>query len=957
MFLLLILTYKGHAALASEAQKRYEELEVLRRQAFRAEQLEVENDELRRKILLGDIRDQVPQDGSNGKTLPGPGPSPHNRASEVYLSNTVSATSKQPCVTQEEHESLKSDYGKLVVSHKTLQEKYRRAKEISIAWREYDDKQKLRQVEKRRRTRLINDSRQIASSDSDRGHIESPQAPSFSNEIMYTPRSLLSVTPKPTSPTREVVSGTTQRQRTVICDSKPTAYVEIGGGNRVVKAPAANGISADIGQGDVTQTSDESTDPQVELQITRKSPQELGPEDRTSKVSQRDECSDCPVVISERPVKRKRLIPAAAKEEVEVNGEWAMPPGNVSKPIHVKSEKNSSSPVVHLVALDDLEEVQDTLDLDEVGDRALTPRKRRRLQRMRIRSQGFNQSSLTMTQSDREQQVNGVYEEIPANIVTERDMTTGHENDHNDLPYVRDRAYYIKLGEEHGMKLWEDDRRKTKGRQHAQANLDATVTDRLRGSRNSTLVRQQLHNHRVHARYARAVEGQQAPFENCQQATPMHQARRDDGVVTVTQGRLESEQAARASSEPIEALKSQNLVDCAVKSGYLIGLTALRPTNPNAQVLPRTSEQPIKKRSQPPNRRDRGVPQIPYLAEDGEENDDADEAEELPHGGRITDGSALSRNTMSTDLHYRLGTLLAEPSPQKPALAFGKAGKPFTSLSVPEIPKAQSFAYDLSRSTSSPKISEKASWTATNEVLRTPQLSVHNRKVLNSTTRLQHGRFGYPTPTTSTAKRTPVQHLPVVEAPGVLLPDDEPLRARPLRRLRLDDFKVNPASNQGYDYAFDEVVRSRDQRKCLPNCTRPECCGTKFEKFVELGGFVTPRKPGLWSSSPVDEAEEEVRLLEEYLGYDHARISRLAEDEKRQLVIQAKANRFANEHGRHRQAYERNTSPPGFWRTDMPTTQELEEDREAAQQMTRRKLEERYREAMRPGGRWMFRDE
>ena len=947
----LILRYKGDAAQVSDQQQRQDELDVLRQQASRAEELEVENDELRRKLLLGERGVQLPNDSSNGTNLLAPGSGFYDRGSEDYLGKTVIMTSEQPRVSYEEHESLKSDYGKLFVSHKMLQEKYRRAKEISKAWRKYDGEQKLRQEEKRRRTGLMDDSHHSAVPDAGRGQVESANAPSFGTETICTPSSL-SVTPKTSSPRREAIPGTGQVQRHKISDAKPAAYVEIDERTHLVKDYGANGVSADIGQCDVTQTSDESMDPQVELQLPRKSPQEKGSEGRISGVSQGDECSDCPVIVLERPVKRKRSIRAAVKEEVTTHQDWAMPPGSVAKPIRVKSEQNSSSPVVQ-VALDDLEEVQGTLDLDEVGDRALTPRKRRRLQQLRIRPQGFNPSSSIVTQSDREQQANGGREDLCATVIDERDTTVGHDDGHHDLHLLRDRAYYVKFGEEHGLRLWEEERRKAKCRQDAQANLDATVTDRLRGTRNSTLPRQRLHNRRVHARHAKGVEGQQAPLESFQQATPTHQARHDHGLGTVNPGKTESEQAARASSEPIEALKSQKQLNSAMKSNHLIGPTALRPTNPNVQVLPRTSEQLTKKWLQPPSCRDRGIAQIPSLAEDGEWNDDADEAIELPYDKCITDGSKLSRTPKVTDLHCRLGTLLAESSPGKPPLASEKAGKPFISLNGPEVPKAQSFGYDFSNL----KMSRKAAPTVNKEALRTPQPVVHNNKALNSTIRVRDGRFGYPAPTTSIAKRPSVQNLPVAEAPGVALPEDEPLRARPLRRLRLDDFKVNPASNQGYDYAFDEVVRNRDQRKCLPNCTRPECCGTKFQKMVELGGFVTPRKQSLWSSSPVDEAEEEVRLLKEYLGYDRTRISRLPEDGKRRLVIQAKANRFANEHGRHRQAYERNTSPPGFWRTDMPTTQELEEDREAAQQMTGRKLEERYREAMRPGGRWMFRDE
>jgi predicted DNA-binding WGR domain protein len=41
----------------------------------------------------------------------------------------------------------------------------------------------------------------------------------------------------------------------------------------------------------------------------------------------------------------------------------------------------------------------------------------------------------------------------------------------------------------------------------------------------------------------------------------------------------------------------------------------------------------------------------------------------------------------------------------------------------------------------------------------------------------------------------------------------------------------------------------------------------------------------------------------------------------------------------------------------MPDTQEEEDDLEAAKRLEREKVEERYREAMRPGGLWIWADE
>jgi hypothetical protein len=180
--------------------------------------------------------------------------------------------------------------------------------------------------------------------------------------------------------------------------------------------------------------------------------------------------------------------------------------------------------------------------------------------------------------------------------------------------------------------------------------------------------------------------------------------------------------------------------------------------------------------------------------------------------------------------------------------------------------------------------------------------------------------------------------------------DQEPLRARPISRLNLSDFKVNPNYNQGYNYAFNEVVRGRDARQCLQGCTKPECCGRKFRTLAEMDREA--RGPPSLSQ---DEADE--MLLEEYLGDNVYKIRNMSKAEKEELIIQAKTRDMANKFGRHRHAYERRTSPPGFWRADFPTTQEEREDREKAREIARSHVEERYKEAMRPNGRFIFRDE
>ena len=180
-------------------------------------------------------------------------------------------------------------------------------------------------------------------------------------------------------------------------------------------------------------------------------------------------------------------------------------------------------------------------------------------------------------------------------------------------------------------------------------------------------------------------------------------------------------------------------------------------------------------------------------------------------------------------------------------------------------------------------------------------------------------------------------------------PEDEPYRSRPLHRQTLEHFKINPARNQGLDFAYHAVVRRKDDRKCLAGCTRPGCCGDRFRAMARVGGL--PAK------CPAEQAVEDQRILEEYVGDDQNLLNGLNAQERANLLVEARARAIANQYGRHRHSHQRARTPPGFWRTNMPSTQELESDREAARRLDREKVEERYREAMRPGGLWTWADE
>lgn len=58
---------------------------------------------------------------------------------------------------------------------------------------------------------------------------------------------------------------------------------------------------------------------------------------------------------------------------------------------------------------------------------------------------------------------------------------------------------------------------------------------------------------------------------------------------------------------------------------------------------------------------------------------------------------------------------------------------------------------------------------------------------------------------------------------------------------------------------------------------------------------------------------------------------------------------------RHRSVWQRPPSPPGFWRSEFPTTQENENERQKMQQMRDKTSRDRLQEAL-TGGKWLFRD-
>ncbi len=207
----------------------------------------------------------------------------------------------------------------------------------------------------------------------------------------------------------------------------------------------------------------------------------------------------------------------------------------------------------------------------------------------------------------------------------------------------------------------------------------------------------------------------------------------------------------------------------------------------------------------------------------------------------------------------------------------------------------------------------------------------------------------YNTPPSTAAARRVGPRAKVDSPSTTKKPATVPIRKQPLASLSLSDFKVNPKFNEGFNFAYSEVVRNKSDRAELPGCTDENCCGKKFR------GMAMNERDAVGPALLQQVAN--IELLERFLGDDAHRLRGMSREEKEDLWVEAKVRDLANRFGRHKHRYTRRPSPPGFWNPDMPSTQELAREREETDKAVRKQVEERYRDALRGNGRWLFRDE
>ena len=418
----------------------------------------------------------------------------------------------------------------------------------------------------------------------------------------------------------------------------------------------------------------------------------------------------------------------------------------------------------------------------------------------------------------------------------------------------------------------------------------------------------------------------------------------------------------RQIAKPMRTAPLQN--QCRpMQSGVSIHGQALLPTDANHPLARIGNHTTNRLGKAPSSRRDHAL-HIQILAEDGEpefdaENtlvDDEEHCFPSPSNGKLEPKNG------------RLGQLLAGPSPDKPPLANAKAWLDESAASLESrkrnpaqdskgaVPKTPSL-------TGREQLASKQNKSDSGDQVR--PLTTYSKRGSKSKTLTGTLNTAADSPTARKLQSKLRRPQALAPQPNYISPfrtaqsskpPEQPLRSRPLPQLCLEDFRINPTHNQGYDYAFREVVRKSDQRKCLPGCTRLDCCGYMFRDMAKSGMY---RPFHTTNASASTQEGEDQTLMEEFLGTADAkrRLRKMTEEERAEVLLQAKTKVLADHYGRHREVYAREPSPVGYWDVDMPNSQEAREQGRLAEVRTRQKVEERWKEAVKMDGLWKFRDD
>ncbi|KAM0801146.1 DNA repair protein endonuclease SAE2/CtIP C-terminus-domain-containing protein [Usnea florida] len=598
-----------------------------------------------------------------------------------------------------------------------------------------------------------------------------------------------------------------------------------------------------------------------------------------------------PVIVFERSLKRRHSARGSARN-IHVHDDLDRTHSEAAPVTLATKNENISSPIPFPPLLRS-DGPQDSLDLDDVGGPLDTPRKRQRME------QDLLESSMMVPRlpvQDGEDMLD--------------DMTTAEnarhfDDDDSEITFERD-------GQASSITV------------NSRPSPNKTLEEEKKARKDERTARQHAHNDRVHQRLEAANWGDPS--------SDIH--------------RYSSPTTGQPAQRPLTPKHPRESYQ---RKPPLASPVILQPRDVNGTVLPRTSD-PLsnRKRPFPPSRRDHGAAHVPAVAEDGEgssSNRDALKAWKKSKADQNDSHGLADKELKPPPTHHRLGALLTKPSPEKSALI----SEDSVADVVPDQTRSRtSIPRSVDRNKSKGPTTPRSLPARRSELPRGPG----DKSGLGEFEPVEATMDRYSKSAQADSKRT--RNVPAFRKPPVADytttgPDDEPLRARPVHRLGLQDFRINPAHNE---YAYHETVRKYDEKKCLTGCTDRHCVRCKgLREFVINSGYKTAQKPG------ETEKDADWRLMQDFLGDNRRKLRSMSAKEKSDLLTEAKVQEFANRFGSHRQSFSRAREAPGFWDVDFPTTQDDVRDRAAADVIEREKVQERYWEAMRPKGKWIFADE
>ncbi|KIM21731.1 hypothetical protein M408DRAFT_333275 [Serendipita vermifera MAFF 305830] len=157
-------------------------------------------------------------------------------------------------------------------------------------------------------------------------------------------------------------------------------------------------------------------------------------------------------------------------------------------------------------------------------------------------------------------------------------------------------------------------------------------------------------------------------------------------------------------------------------------------------------------------------------------------------------------------------------------------------------------------------------------------------------------------------------------------------------------YEINPARNGGLNYAYDEVVRKKQERRKLDAGTCADC----IEYYKTVGPMPPRAQAPLWRS-PTSSQEEGTTAR---AGCTCAKGKSRQRDGDEEDDDEADTSAHQKEISRHRHQFPAGKSPPGYWELGFPDTQRVSEIREAAERMYEEKERTMEKEARKSDGKY-----